>query len=91
MIPLIPESIHDEVGLAGVFLVLLCYGLLQTGKIGQSKPLYSILNALGAMLIFLSLTVSFNLASVVIEVCWFTISMIGLYRSLKARKNLRQG
>jgi hypothetical protein len=86
MIPLIPASIHDEVGLTGVFLVLLCYGLLQTGRLGQSHPLYSILNALGAVLIFLSLTVSFNLASVVIEICWFTISMVGLYRSLKGRK-----
>jgi len=87
MIPLIPASLHDYVGLAGVGLVLLCYGLLQLGRIGQSQPLYSILNALGAVLIFLSLTVDFNLASVVIEVCWFTISMVGLYRSLKARKS----
>jgi hypothetical protein len=86
MTPLIPESIHDEVGLAGVFLVLLCYGLLQTGRLRQDQPLYSVLNALGAVLIFLSLTVSFNLASVVIEICWFSISMVGLYRSFKGRK-----
>jgi len=86
MTPLIPESIHDIVGLAGVFLILLCYGLLQTGKINQNQPLYSTLNGLGAVLIFLSLTVDFNLASVVIEVCWFAISLVGLYRSLKARK-----
>jgi hypothetical protein len=89
MTPLIPASIHDIVGLAGVSLVLLCYGLLQTGKITQNQPLYSILNALGAVLIFLSLTVDFNLASVVIEVCWFTISVVGLYRSLRARKSLK--
>jgi hypothetical protein len=79
------DRYHDVIGLAGVFLVLLCYGLLQTGRLRQQQPAYSLINALGAVLIFLSLTVSFNLASVVIEICWFAISLVGLYRSVKGR------
>jgi len=88
MITAILDRYHDVIGLAGVFLVLLCYGLLQTGRLSQQQPAYSLINALGAVLIFASLMFSFNLASVVIEICWFTISMVGLYRSLKGRKTV---
>lgn len=71
---------HDFVGNLGVFLVLLSYFLLQLGRIESSGIRYSIMNAAGAVLICVSLYYSFNLSSFIIEICWFSISVYGIYR-----------
>lgn len=82
---MIPEGIHNYVGLLGVALILAAYFLLQIGRLRQERPAYSILNGVGAVLILLSLTVDFNLASFVIEIAWISISIYGIVRSLRAR------
>lgn len=73
---------YDFVGNVGVFCVLLAYLLLQLGRLSTAGLRYGLLNAVGAMLILVSLTQRFNLSSVIIEVCWLTISLIGIVRSL---------
>jgi membrane-bound ClpP family serine protease len=69
-------------GIIGVFLVLLAYILLQTGKMKAAWISYSLLNAAGSGLILISLYFYWNLASGVIEVAWFIISLYGLIKSI---------
>lgn len=76
---------YDTIGLAGVFLILLAYFLLQTEKIAADEMRYPALNLAGAVLILISLTHTFNLASFVIEVCWIAISVYGIVKIIRRR------
>jgi hypothetical protein len=77
---------HDFIGNLGVFLVLLSYFLLQLQRIDPSGMRYSLMNAAGAILICVSLSYSFNLSSLIIEICWLAISSYGIYRCLTKSK-----
>ncbi len=77
---------HDLVGNLGVLCVLSTYFLLQAGRLRADDLRYGALNALGAVLIGISLTVDFNLSSFVIELCWFSISVYGMARVLNSRR-----
>ncbi|MEQ8434590.1 MAG: hypothetical protein RIA71_10145 [Oceanicaulis sp.] len=70
--------ITDMIGIAGVACVLAAFFLLQIEKVRGDSLLYLLLNLFGACLLIVSLTVTFNLASFVIEVCWLAISLFGL-------------
>jgi len=78
---------HDLVGNLGVVCVLSTYFLLQAGRLAADDLRYGALNALGAVLIGISLTVDFNLSSFIIELCWFSISVFGMARVLAARRS----
>ncbi|MEM9169437.1 MAG: hypothetical protein AAGC56_07255 [Pseudomonadota bacterium] len=73
----------DLVGIAGVSLVVGTYFLAQIGRMETTRPAYPALNAVGAALILVSLSYSFNLASAVIEIFWLAISVLGLIRALR--------
>lgn len=75
----------DFVGNVGVFMVLLSYFLLQLEKIDPRSLGYSMLNALGAVLICVSLYYNFNLSSFIIEIFWLAISTYGIFRALRRR------
>lgn len=75
----------DTVGLIGVFLILVAYFLLQVEKLSSDDLRYPILNLCGALLILISLTHTFNLASFVIEICWVAISIYGVVKILRRR------
>lgn len=79
-------TIADGLGLLGVGLVVVTYGLSQTGRMENHTPLYPGLNAIGAVLILYSLYFRPNPASIVIEVFWLLISLVGLVRALAARR-----
>lgn len=79
-------AIHDWVGLLGAFLILLTFFLLQLGKLKSIGPVYSILNALGALCIIVSLLFEFNLSAMVMQISWLLISSIGIIRYLRARR-----
>lgn len=70
--------LSDLVGLSGVACILLAYFLLQIERLRGDSVGYLLLNLTGACLLIVSLTVTFNLASFVIEVCWLAISLFGL-------------
>lgn len=71
----------DLIGLLGVLLILVTYGLLTLEKMDPKGWRYSAGNGLGAGLILISLFYSFNLASFVIEIAWLTISGFGLWKA----------
>ena len=80
----------DLAGFIGVLLIVVAYLLLQLDKLPSSSPRYSLLNAGGALLIIVSLIFAFNLSAFIVEVFWFLISLLGLWRSLISRKNSRR-
>jgi hypothetical protein len=63
-------------------LIIIAYLLLQLGKLPSSAPSYSLLNALGALLVMVSLFFDFNLSAFLMEAFWFLISVFGLIRQL---------
>lgn len=76
-------SIGDVLGLVGVFVIVLAYILMQVDRMDPKGFIFSFLNTIGAVLILISLFYDWNLASFVMEVIWFSLS---LYGTLKARK-----
>ena len=81
----------DLAGFTGVVLIIVAYLLLQLEKLQSSSPRYSLLNAAGALLIMVSLIFAFNLSAFIVEAFWFLISLMGLWRSLSARKDSKPG
>jgi hypothetical protein len=77
--------LFDVIGMLGVSMILTTYTLVQLDHIDVRNISYSLLNALGAGLILVSLTVDFNLSAFVIEICWLFISIFGIYSSFRKR------
>lgn len=71
---------HDLVGNLGVVCILLSYALLQLDKLDLKSLAYSLINAVGAVLIIVSLIYNFNLSSMVIEIVWLSISLFAIAR-----------
>jgi hypothetical protein len=80
-------SWFDLAGFIGVVLIIVAYLLLQLDQLPNSSPRYSLLNAVGALLIIVSLVFRFNLSAFIVEAFWFLISLLGLWRSLAATKH----
>ena len=73
---------YDIVGTLGVGVIVLTYAMLQLGRIRSEQILYSIMNAVGAALILVSLYFDFNFPSVVVEAFWLLISLFGIGKYL---------
>tara|TARA_B100000965_G_scaffold374509_1_gene365854 strand:+ start:100 stop:360 length:261 start_codon:yes stop_codon:yes gene_type:complete len=78
---------YDFLGNIGVILILLSYLLLQINKIKSQSIYYSLMNAIGAFLILVSLYYNFNLSAFIMEFFWLLISLYGLWqlRSVKTQ------
>jgi len=71
-------TVPDLIGLSGVALLIVTYALLQLDRIDPKGFWYSFNNLLVAILVTVSLIYTPNLASIVIEVFWFLISLYGV-------------
>ena len=80
-------TLPDLIGLTGVALLIVTYALLQLDKIDPKGFWYSFNNLLVAILVTVSLVYTPNLASIVIEIFWFLISLYGVVMFFK-RKDL---
>ena len=69
---------YDMVGSLGVLLVLAAYLLLQMRKLSADSLMYSVVNALGAGCILVSLFKDFNFSAAAIETAWLAISIWGV-------------
>lgn len=76
---------HDVLGNVGVAAILVTYLLVQTDRLDARQLSYSVLNALGAGLITVSLLFEFNLSAFVVELCWFVMSCYGILRRWAGR------
>ncbi len=81
-------SWFDLVGNIGVLLMVVAYLLLQLEKLSSSALSYLLLNAVGALLVIISLKFRFNLSAFLMEAFWLLISLFGLMKPLFARRAL---
>jgi hypothetical protein len=72
-------GLSDIIGLIGVALLIVTYAMLQLDRIDPKGFWYSFNNMIVAILVTVSLLYSFNLASMVIEVFWFGLSVYGIW------------
>jgi hypothetical protein len=79
-------GISDVIGLIGVALLIVTYAMLQLDRIDPKGFWYSFNNMIVAILVTVSLLYSFNLASMVIEVFWFGLSVYGIWNYYRKRK-----
>lgn len=77
------DSISNYVGMTGVIIILIAYFLLSTGRWIADSLKFQLLNFIGAWLILYSLYFHWNFSSVVIEIAWVAISLVGIYRAAK--------
>lgn len=82
-------TIWSAFGLAGVAFYLLAYGALQLGKLRGSSATYTVLNMVAAAFVMVSLVEAFNLSSLLIQISWITLSVIGLARMAWTRSQVR--
>ena len=75
----------DFVGNIGVVVLVITYLMLQLNKLSSDALAYSVLNAVGAGMIVISLLFDFNLSALVIEVFWVLISFVGIYRYFRLK------
>jgi len=74
----------DLIGFAGSFFIVaaFAYSNLTT----QMNALwFNVSNLLGAALLTISLTVNYNLPTMVLEVVWMAIALFGIFKALRAR------
>jgi len=81
----------DLVGNVGVVVLMMAYLMLQLNKLRSDGLAYSLLNAIGASLIIVSLVVDFNLSALLMEVFWVLISFVGIYRYFRLRAQTLDG
>ena len=79
-------SWFDLVGNIGVLLMVIAYLLLQLEKLSSSALSYLLLNAVGALLVIISLKFRFNLSAFLMEAFWLLISLYGLMKPLFSRR-----
>lgn len=74
---------HDLLGNAGFLCIIGAYLWLQLGRTSGQTWNYSLINAIGAALILVSLYHDFNLSAVLVESFWLAISLLGLVVNLR--------
>jgi hypothetical protein len=75
-------SLFDVGGLVGVGLILIAYAGAALDRLKATSAMACGMNLVGAGLILVSLTRSFNLSAVVMEAAWALVAVIGLVRAL---------
>lgn len=68
-------------GLIAPALFLYAYAMVSLGKWPSTTTKFHVLNLLGGVFILLSLTVQWNLAVCVLETCWCSISVWGIWKA----------
>jgi len=79
-------NLANPIGIIGVIIILIAYFLLNTGRWRANSYIFQWCNLVGAIMILYSLYFHWNLASVVIEVAWLMISIIGILRIQRIKK-----
>ena len=78
-------SWFDLAGFIGVGVIVIAYLLLQLNKLPSSAPTFSLLNAIGAFLVMVSLVFDFNLSAFLMEAFWCLISLLGFIRAILSK------
>jgi len=73
-------SLYDLSGLLGALLILAAYAGVQTHRLDPHRPTALLLNLIGPSLVLFSLIEDFNLAALLLQVCWIAVALFGLTR-----------
>ena len=76
----------DLIGFAGSFFIVaaFAYSNLTTS---MNALWFNVSNLLGAALLTISLTVNYNLPTMVLEVVWMAIAIFGIFKALRTRND----
>ncbi|WP_420139251.1 CBU_0592 family membrane protein [Sphingomonas sp.] len=72
------------VGLVGSGLMMVAFAYSNLATV-VNLVLFNLLNLIGAILLGWSLTIHFNMASLVLEIVWAAIALFGLIKALVLR------
>ena len=81
-------SWHDLVGFVGSAIVISAYFVNQQGWLATEDPRFPLANLVAAILILYSLSGAWNLSAAIVEAFWAAISIWGLYRGWRTRRNM---
>lgn len=73
-------SLSDLIGLAGVAIYVAAHFVVQVLQRSPRSDLVIGLNLIGPVLMLVSLSQDFNLASVLAQVFWFVLTLAGWWR-----------
>ena len=79
----------DIIGLIGSALFIGAFAYANIAK-SLDKVLFNLANLVGAILLLISLSVTFNLAAFVLEAAWGAIAGVGLVLAIRARRRGRR-
>jgi len=74
----------DVIGLIGSAIFLAAFAYANLAK-QLNKVWFNLANLLGAILLLISLSVTFNLAAFVLEAAWGAIALVGLILAIRAK------
>ncbi|CTQ48191.1 CBU_0592 family membrane protein [Jannaschia donghaensis] len=86
MIFALPEPTLQHVGLSGAFLYMMTFALLALGILSGDSIKYFMMNLTAASLVLVSLSQSFNAASLVIQLFWIVVSVISIVVRLRRNR-----
>lgn len=72
----------DIIGFIGSFLIVAAFAYSNISQ-QMNLLLFNILNFFGAALLAVSLTVNFNLPTMVLEIIWMIIALFGIMKALR--------
>jgi hypothetical protein len=81
--------IYEMAGFAGAAAIVVAYFAVQQRWLNALDWRFPAANVVGSLLILVSLWFEWNFPSVVIEIFWALISLVGLVRSLAERRRQR--
>jgi len=80
-------DIFQIIGFLGMICIVYAYLLLQIGSYNSKSLKFQYINLIGAVLLLISLCVHFNLGSFIIEVFWIIITIFGIFKYYKEKRN----
>ena len=72
----------DLIGFAGSFLIVAAYAYSNVAA-RMNLLLFNAVNFVGAALLAVSLTVNYNLPTMVLEIVWMAIALFGIVKALR--------
>ena len=78
----------DLIGFAGSACIIAAFAYSNMSS-AMNLLLFNLVNFIGAALLTVSLTVNFNLATMVLEVIWMIIALLGIVKALRQRAAAR--
>ena len=78
----------DLIGFAGSACIIAAFAYSNMSS-AMNLLLFNLVNFIGAALLTVSLTVNFNLPTMVLEVIWMIIALLGIVKALRQRAAAR--